>query len=190
MGREGNDLICPFLLNLPQGCKNVQRCTDHQIFIRPYCSFVSEMIESALFFINFTYIFKLWHLKRRTPSQMSPNLAQMPNIFNNRKEGWTCSTNMFWWYIYLIYMHIRVCSYISFVISKILDRYMICPGFLRETSEYFRKFPKSWEWCTEYLLSCVCLYSHFKNHLGSTKTGWCGAGWCMFGENATCLRLW
>ena len=33
------------------------------------------------------------------------------------------------------------------------------------------------------------LVRHFNNRLRSTKTGWRGAGWCMFGENVTCLRL-
>ena len=82
-----NHLIGLFLLNLPQGSKNVQRCTDHPNLFCPYCSLISEMIESASFFINFTLFFNLWHLHRRTPSQMSPNHAKMPHIFNNPKEG-------------------------------------------------------------------------------------------------------
>ena len=49
-----NGLICPFLLNLTHGSKDVQITP---ILCHPYFSFISEMIESALFFINFTYIF-------------------------------------------------------------------------------------------------------------------------------------
>ena len=67
MGREGNDLICPFLLKLTQGYKYVQRCTDDPNCFRPYCSFVSEMIESALFFINITDIFQVMTLKHEDP---------------------------------------------------------------------------------------------------------------------------
>ena len=72
---------------------------------------------------------------------MSPNHAKMHHIFNNPKEGSTCSKNMFWWFIYLIYMYIKVCSYFYFVIFEILDRYMIFPGLIRESSECSRKIP-------------------------------------------------
>ena len=42
-------------------------------------------------------------------------------------------------YISYIYIYIRVYSYFNFVISKILDRYMIFLGFIRESSEYFMR---------------------------------------------------
>ena len=71
---------------------------------------------------------------------MSPNHAKTPHVFNNRKEGSTCSkTCSDGLYILYIYMNIKVCSYFNLLISEILDRYMIFPGLIRESLEYSRR---------------------------------------------------
>ena len=92
--------------------------------------------------INFTYIIKLWRLHRRTPYQMSPYHANTPIILTTVKRGEHVQ-NMFRWFIYLMYMYIRVCSYLDFVISKILDQYMICPGLKKKLHSTPGDFSKS-----------------------------------------------
>ena len=66
---------------------------------------------------------------------MSENHAKTPHIFKRGQHVQkTCSGGL-----YIIYMYIKVCSSFSFVISEILNRYMICPGLIRESSEYYRR---------------------------------------------------
>ena len=38
-----------------------------------------------------------------------------------RKEGSACSQYMFWWFIYLIYIYIKVCLFLDFLIYEILE---------------------------------------------------------------------